>query len=141
MKLLDVNILVQAHRADADKHRDVKAWLEEQLRMGPRIVVSHLVLSGFLRIVTHPRVFKNPTPLENALGFVEDFTGRKSVGLVQPGEKHWAIFLNLCREGEVKGNLIPDAYHAALAIEYGMEWITLDRGFARFPELRWSCPV
>ena len=50
------------------------------------------------------------------------------------------MFLRLCREADARGSLIPDAFHAALAIEYGLEWITLDRGFARFPGLRWSSP-
>ncbi len=49
--------------------------------------------------------------------------------------------LGLCQSADARGNLVPDAYHAALAIEYGLEWITFDRGFARYPRLRWSCPL
>jgi hypothetical protein len=58
-----------------------------------------------------------------------------------PGERHWDIFQRLCREVNAKGNLIPDAYLAALAIESGSEWITTDRDYARFPGLRWRHPL
>ena len=58
-----------------------------------------------------------------------------------PGERHWDIFQRLCREANAKGNLIPDAYLAALAIESGAEWITTDRDYARFPGLRWRHPL
>lgn len=141
MRLLDVNILVQAHREDADLHAIVRPWLEQALRDAPGIAVSDLVLSGFLRVVTHPKVFKLPTPLDQALAFVEDFRGRETVSVVQPGLRHWDLFLRLCREADARGNRVPDAFHAALALEYGLEWITLDRGFARYPVLRWSSPV
>jgi predicted nucleic acid-binding protein len=61
--------------------------------------------------------------------------------IVSPGRKHWEIFLRLCREGDARGNLVSDAYHAALAIENGCEWITTDRDFARFPGLKWRSPL
>jgi hypothetical protein len=140
MKLLDVNILVAAHREDADQHHAIRPWLESQLEKPPGIALSDLVLSGFVRVVTHPRVFKIPTPLEQALEFAVDLRARSSVTIVRPGLSHWEIFLGLCRSADARGNLVPDAYHAALAIEYGLEWITFDRGFARYPRLRWSYP-
>lgn len=140
MKLLDVNILVQAHREDADLHGAARPWLEMMLRRAPGVAVTDLVLSGFLRVVTHPRVFKEPTPLREALDFAEDMRRRKHVKVLHPGENHWDIFSRLCGEADARGNHIPDAYHAAVAIEYGVEWITLDRGFGRYPGLRWSVP-
>ena len=57
-----------------------------------------------------------------------------------PGPRHWEIFARLCRESEARGNLVPDAYLAALAIESGCEWVTTDRDFSRFPGLRWKTP-
>jgi uncharacterized protein len=140
MKLIDVNILVSAHREDGDAHTEIRAWLESELVRPAGIAVSDLVLSGFLRVVTHPKVFKKPTPLKLALEFVADLRSRASVTIVTPGSGHWEIFANLCRTADARGNLIPDAYHAALAIEYGFEWVTLDKGFARYPGLRWSSP-
>jgi toxin-antitoxin system PIN domain toxin len=141
MKLVDVNILVQAHREDADLHETIRPWLEGCLKEAPGIAVSDLVLSGFVRVVTHPKVFKEPTPLDQAVEFVADFRDRSSVTVVHPGTRHWDIFIQLCRDADVRGNLVPDAFHAALAMEFGLEWITLDRGFARFPGLRWRSPV
>ena len=141
MQLLDVNILVQAHREDADQHADITEWLIKALNEPRGIAVSELVLSGALRIITHPKIFKEPTPLEEALEFIADFRSRTNVHILSPRENHWPIFMELCRSGEAKGNLIPDAYHAALAIEYGCQWISLDRGFSRFPRLQWRHPL
>jgi uncharacterized protein len=98
------------------------------------------VLSGCLRTITHPRIFKEPTPLPQALEFVEDFRARGQVHVLAPGAGHWPIFIDLCRKADARGNLIPDAWHAALAIELGCEWVTLDHGFARFPGLQWRLP-
>jgi toxin-antitoxin system PIN domain toxin len=140
MKLLDVNILVAAHREDAPPHTTIRPWLEAHLEK-PGIALSDLVLSGFIRVVTHPKIFKIPTPLAQALDFVADLRARPTVTIVRPGAGHWEIFLELCRSADARGNFVPDAYHAALAIEYGLEWITLDQGFARYPGLSWSAPL
>lgn len=141
MILLDVNILVHAHRKDSDRHAEIKAWLESALQRPPGVAISELVLSGCLRIITHPKIFKEPTPLVQALEFVEDFHSRDQVHVLGPGQDHWKIFTDLCRRADARGNLVPDAYHAALAIELGCEWLTLDRGFARFPGLKWRHPL
>ena len=141
MILLDVNILVPIHRQDADRHAEVKEWIEDSMQQPGGVAVSELALSGSLRVITHPKVFKVPTPLAKALEFVEDFRSREEVHLLAPGLAHWEIFTGLCRRVEARGNLVPDAYHAALALEHGCEWITLDRGFARFPGLRWRHPL
>jgi hypothetical protein len=141
MKLLDVNILVQVHREDADLHKEVAHWLEITLLETTGVAVSELVLSGFLRVVTHPKVFKVPTPLASALDFIDDLRSRESVRIVAPGLDHWKIFTTLCKSADARGNLMPDAYHAALAMETGCEWITLDRGFGRYRGLRWRHPL
>lgn len=141
MILLDVNILVHIHRQDAERHSEFRTWIEAAFQEPFGVAVSDLVLSGFLRVVTHPKVFKRPTPLSNALEFLDDFRSREEVHILTPGPSHWQIFTNLCRMAEARGNLVPDAYHAALALEFGCEWITLDRGFARFPGLRWRHPL
>ena len=97
-------------------------------------------MSGFLRIVTNPRVFDDPTPLDIALGEVERIRERPNYVPVRSGQRHFDIFTSLCREGNAKGNLVADAYLAALAIEHGCEWVSFDRDFARFPGLNWSKP-
>ena len=91
--------------------------------------------------MTHPRAFKQPSPLEAALAFVAEVRDRPNCVAVAPGERHWEIFTRLVREVGAKGNLIADAYLAALAIESGSEWITTDRDYARFPGLRWRHPL
>ncbi|CAA9242968.1 MAG: Toxin 1, PIN domain [uncultured Chloroflexi bacterium] len=141
MILPDVNVLVYAHRGDAPDHARYAAWLEEVAGGDAAFGLADLVLSGFLRVVTHPRVFTPPTPLDDALGFVEGLRARPNYVPVAPGPRHWELFTGLCRRAGARGNLIPDAYLAALAIESGSEWITSDRGFARFSGLRWRHPL
>jgi toxin-antitoxin system PIN domain toxin len=135
-----VNVLVYAHREDARDHAHHRAWLEEVVNGPQAFGVSDLVLSGFLRVVTHPRVFPTPTPMERALEFVEVLRSASNCVRVVPGERHWEIFAGLCRGAGARGNLVPDAWFAALAIESGSEWITTDSDYARFPELRWRHP-
>jgi len=139
--LLDVNVLVAAHREDAEDHIAVRKWLESELAAPAGVGVTDLVLSGTLRVITHPKIFRTPTPLRTALEFVEDFRSRDEVHVFAPGPDHWQIFTDLCRKVGSKGNLVPDAYHAAVAMEFGCEWMSLDRGFSRFPGLRWRHPL
>jgi toxin-antitoxin system PIN domain toxin len=138
---VDVNVLVYAHRLDAPGHQDYADWLRDLLTGQEPYGISDLVLSGFLRTVTSPRGFGRPTPMETALGFAELLRTQPNCVPVEPGRRHWDIFADLCRTAGVKGNLVPDAYLAALAIESGSEWITTDRDFSRFPGLRWRHPL
>jgi len=141
MRLVDVNVLVYAFREDAPRHADYRSWVQSLVSSDEAYAVSHQVLSGFLRVVTHPRVFHPPTPLEPALAFADAFRDRPNAALVAPGGRHWEIFTVLCRETDARGNLIPDAWLAALAIESGCEFVTTDRDYARFPRLRWRHPL
>lgn len=141
MILPDVNVLVYSHREDVPTHERYREWLTRTLA-GPQVFgLSDLVLSGFLRVVTHPRIFVNPTPLEVALAFTQMLREQPNALIVRPGLRHWGIFEALCRDAGARGNLIPDAYLAALAIETGSEFMTADRDFARFPGLRWRHPL
>jgi len=139
--LVDVNVLVYAHRQDAISHDRYREWLSTVVNSDAAYGMSELVLSGFLRIVTHSRIFKNPTPLEVAMRFVSELRDRPNCVLVTAGERHWEIFTQLCKAVGARGNLIPDAYLAALAIEWGAEWITTDGDYARFPGLRFAQPA
>lgn len=141
MRLLDVNVLVYAHRADAPDHQPYRHWLEDLVDSGELFATPDLVLSGFIRVVTHPRVFDPPSSLDDALQFVEAVRNVPNQVPVAPGSGHWAIFTDLCRRAGAKGNLVPDAYLAAMAIESGATWITTDRDYARFPGLRWRHPL
>jgi toxin-antitoxin system PIN domain toxin len=141
MILLDVNVLVYAHRKDAPNHRPLKAWLESTINGDQAYGVSDLVLDEFLRIVTHPAVFLPPSPVAEAVAFCRQVRDQGHCVHISPGPRHWDIFTELCGIRGMKGNLIPDAYFAALAIESGSEWITTDRDYSRFPELRWRHPL
>jgi len=141
MVLPDVNVLVYAHREDAPNHVRYRDWLHATINAPQSFGMSDLVLSGFLRVVTHPRVFAVPTPIERALAFAEVVRSAVSAVAVTPGERHWEIFSALCADAGARGNLVPDAWFAALAIESGSEWITTDRDYARFAGLRWRHPL
>lgn len=106
----------------------------------PAFGFSELVLSAFVRIATHPRVFDPPTTIDDALKVADAIRNRPNAVAVTPGAQHWDIFGRLCRAASAKGPLVSDAYLAALAIESGSEWITTDRDYARFPGLRWRHP-
>lgn len=118
-------------------HRD---WLAGVTSSESAFGLSDNVLSGFLRIVTHPRIFKPPTPMENALLFVAALRSQPNCILIAPGTRHWPIFTTLCQANDIRGNLVPGAYLAALAIESGSEFISTDRDFSRFAGLRWHPP-
>ena len=141
MKLLDVNVLVYAHREEMDRHVEYRRWLEGVLDSPEGCAVSDLVLCGALRILTHPKIFTPPTPRAAALSYVESIRNHPNLAIVAPGERHWRIFVGLCQKAEARGNLVSDAWHAALAIESGSTWITTDRDYARFPGLRWEHPL
>ena len=141
MILLDVNVLVHAFHAGSPEHREYRAWLEAVADGEEPFGLSELVLSGFVRIVTHPRVFDPPAPVADALAFADVLRSRPNAVPLAPGTRHWGIFSQLCRAAGARGNLVPDAYLAALAIETGAELVTSDRDFARFPGLRWRHPM
>lgn len=141
MIIHDVNVLVYAYREETNRHEEFRQALEEQVLSPSAFGYSPLVLSGFLRVVTHPRIFELPTPIDDALDFVDAILEQPNAVELVPGARHWSIFRSLCQAVQTKGNLVPDAYHAALAIESGSEWITTDRDFSRFPGLRWRHPL
>lgn len=140
MLLADVNVLIHAHRSGSPRHAEASGWLSAALEADEPFGVSELVLSGFLCIVTNHRAFEVPTPLEAAMAFCTDIMAAPATTRLRPGPRHWAIFAELCARVAARGGVIPDAYHAALAVENGATLITTDRGFARFPGLRWREP-
>jgi toxin-antitoxin system PIN domain toxin len=141
MILFDVNVLVYAHRVDAPAHAAYRHWLEGVINGDQAYGFNDLVLSGFLRIVTHPRIFDPPSTMDQALAFVNQVRDQPNAVLISPGPRHWSLFNSLCKTAGVKGNLVPDAYLAALAIESGSEWITTDRDYSRFAGLNWRHPL
>ncbi len=140
MILPDVNILVHAFRSDASDHAICRPWLGSIVNGDARYGMAPQVLSSVIRVVTHARVFAVPSSMEEVLRFCDILLAQPHCVIIQPGERHWQIFTRLCIEADARGNLVPDAWFAALAIESGCEWVTLDRDYARFPDLRWRVP-
>ncbi len=134
-------MLVYAHRLDAANHVAFREWLEATINSDAAFGLSDLVLSGFLRVVTHPRVFEAPSSWADASKFVDQLRDQPNRVTIAPGPHHWEIFARLCKTAGAKGNLVADAYLAAMAIENGCEWITTDRDFSRFAGLKWRHPL
>ncbi|MGQ0843021.1 MAG: TA system VapC family ribonuclease toxin [Sporichthyaceae bacterium] len=128
-------------RDDAPDHSPYRTWLEEAVAGSPPFGLSTLVLSGTTRVLTHPRIFDPPSGPEQVMDRLDELRARPNAVPIAPGPRHWAIFGELVRTVGACGTVVPDAYFAALAIESGSEWITADRGFGRFPGLRWRHPL
>ena len=141
MIIPDVNVLIYAFRADLPDHARHREWLVETFAADEPVALPGHVLSGFIRVVTNPRVFAPATPPAEAARFLEAL--RAAPGAVTPrlSESHVDTFLRLCVEVNAKGNLVADAYLAAIAIELDALLVTTDRDFARFPGLRWRHPL
>lgn len=140
MILPDVNVLIYAFRTDSAEHERYRSWLESIINGAEAYGVAPQVLGAVVRVTTHPRIFSRPSSLEDALAFGQVLMDQPNATLIVPGERHWQIFEHLCRDARAAGNLVQDAWFAALALESGCEWITTDRDYARFSGLKWRTP-
>jgi toxin-antitoxin system PIN domain toxin len=140
MILADVNVLIAAFRQDSSEHPTCRPWLEQVILGDASFGVSPLALAAVVRITTGRRFFSVPSSLEDAIGFCEDLINQPHCQIVEPGDRHWSIFRRLCIETDTRGARVTDAWYAALAIEWGCEWVTFDRDYARFPGLTWGVP-
>jgi toxin-antitoxin system PIN domain toxin len=140
MILPDVNPLIYAFRPGTAHHAVARQWLVSLLAGDSAFGLSPLVLVAVVRITTNRRVYAEPSTLGEAFEFCTYLRAHPNCRIVEPGERHWDIFERLCRETGTLGPRTTDAWFAALAIEWGCEWITFDRDFARFRGLRWRVP-
>ena len=140
MILPDVNVLIYAFRPEVPEHPRCRQWLQDVVDGDARFGISPFALAAVVRVTTNRRAYPTPSSLDDAFGFSDYLLGQPHCQIVEPGERHWDIFRRLCIETETRGPIVTDAWYAALAIESGCEWITLDRDFARFPGLRWRLP-
>jgi hypothetical protein len=136
--LVDVNVLVAAHRADHPRHRGALATLDGAGREG--FAMCAHTWNGFLRLVTHPQVFADPTPLPTALAAVAAWRGRPRSETLTDTPASWETFTRLCRQHQAGGNAMYDLHLAALAIAHGCALLSGDQGFARIHGLRWIDP-
>ena len=137
----DVNVLLYVLREESERHIEYRAWLEEALVGDEPLALFEPVLAAVLRIGTHPAVYRTPTPRHVVEAYLNTLMASPAAVTLRAGDRHWTLFLELCRKADCRGNLVQDAYLAALALEHGCRWITTDRDFARFPRLVWRHPL
>lgn len=140
MILPDVNVLIYAYRPDSVDHARYKRWLDDVVNGPSAYGISPQVVGSVVRVCTHPRIFAVPDRCADVLRFGRTLLEQPNATIITPGARHWSIFESLCVGAKAAGNLVQDAWFAALAIEGGCEWITTDRDYARFAGLTWRAP-
>ncbi len=141
MILIDANLLVYAHDSRSQHHSAARTWLESTLSGTEAVAIPLVALLAFVRIVTNPRLYPAPLSPDIAIEVVTGWLAQPNVGVATPTERHWQIFQNIAASGQARGPLVMDAHIAALAIEHGATLMSADRGFARFPGLRFRNPI
>jgi len=129
----DVNILVAASRSDHPHHAPARLWLERAVSdagQGMPLRLQPMVIASFLRLVTHPKIFVRPTPMAEALQFIDALLEAPGVEQAALGGE-WARLRQLCMEKNLSANDVPDAWLAAAAIHQGEHVVSFDADFRR----------
>lgn len=137
----DINILVYAHDESSKDHAAARQWWEDQLNGSHLISLSWVVVLGFIRLLTNPRIFNNPYAPQEILVVVGSWMDQPHVRMVHPPHTHFQCLAGLIEHIGTAGNLTTDAHLAAIAIERGLELQTTDADFTRFPGLKWKNPL
>jgi uncharacterized protein len=129
----DVNVLVAASRSDHPHYATARAWLEQALinaSQGTSLRLQPMVIASFLQLVNHPKIFVEPTPMSEALRFIDALLS--SPGVEQPAlAAEWPKFRSLCTDKALAANDVPDAWLAAAAIHQGEHLVSFDGDFKR----------
>jgi toxin-antitoxin system PIN domain toxin len=141
MIIPDVNLLIFAHNREAPHHSAAKEWLLDIMENEKPVGMSWVVVSGFIRISTHPKLLKQPLPVQEAIRIARSWLNRNHVRIIEPGSDFQNHFFSGLENLGTAGNLTTDAYLAALAIDYQAELHSCDTDFIRFPGLRWKNPL
>jgi toxin-antitoxin system PIN domain toxin len=141
MFLLDVNVVLAAHRGDHPDHRTVRAWFNQLLAGDEPFTVPDPVWASFLRLATNRRIFEVPSPRAEAFAFIDATNAQPHHLPTNPGPRHLTLLRKLCDDADAAGDLIPDAVLAAIAVEHHCDVVTLDRDFARFAAVRHVRPT
>ena len=129
----DVNVLVAASRTDHPHHNVARTWLEQSVAAsgaGAAFTLIPMVLTSFLRLVTSPRIFQRPTPIEDAVAFVDALLDSPGVHLALLGPE-WPKLRQLCLDNQLDGNDLPDAWLAAAVAHLGEHLVSFDRDFRK----------
>lgn len=140
MIVIDVNVLLAAHRRDHPRHEVALPWFDRLTRSDERFTVPDFLWSSFLRISSNRRIFTVPTPLADAFTFVRAVRSQPNHLPIVPSPSHLGTLEELCTSSDAAGDLVVDAYLAAITIELGATLVSFDRDFARFERLRWTLP-
>lgn len=141
MMIVDVNVLLYAVNEDAEHHEPVRRWLEDALSGDESVGLPWVVLLGFLRIATNPRVYPSPLSADEALGKVDRWLTVDVVTTVTEKPEHWRTLRRLLGDTGTAANLTTDAHLAAFAITHDATLMSCDSDFARFRGLRWRSPL
>ena len=141
MKITDLNVLLYAINKNSPHHVTVHRWWKTALAGDEPIGLAWIVVLGFLRLTTNPRVFPKPLTARQALEKVEAWLAHDNVRLLRETDDQWRILRNLLEQSGLAGNLTTDAHLASLAIAHGAVLISCDTDFARFEKLRWENPL
>lgn len=139
--LVDANLVLWAHHRGFAEHEAARTWWAETMSETPFVGVPWATSLAFLRVSTHPRTLERPLALETAWQLVVGWLQRPNVHTPVPTERHPSILGELLLKARATGNHTTDAHLAALAIEWGLELLSADRDFARYPGLRWRDPL
>jgi toxin-antitoxin system PIN domain toxin len=137
----DINLLLYAYDSDSRFHAQSAAWWQRCLSGTDPVGLPAVVVFGFIRVGTHPRVFQRPMSAAEAVGHVRSWLAQPVVQVVEPGTDHVEKAMKLIEGIGTAGSLLTDAHIAAIALEYGAVLHTADSDFQRFPRLRWLNPL
>lgn len=142
MIAVDTNILVYAHRRDADWHDRAAECVRSLAEGRAAWAIPWPCLHEFFAIVTHPRVYAPPTPVPAALDQIEAWLEAPGLQLLGEGAEHWTTLRPLLAAGRIAGPKVHDARVAALCLAHAVQALwTADRDFSRFPSLRAVNPL
>jgi uncharacterized protein len=141
MIIPDVNILVYAHNESSHFYDKAKAWWEACLNAEEGVLLPHICINGFVRLMTHPKILKEPLAVEEAIEMVDVWLRSGCVSMLAPGERHYSIYRDILIKAGVGGKLTTDAYIAAMGIENQATVYSNDNDFSRFQGVRWANPL
>lgn len=141
MILVDANLLVYAHVASFREHAPARAWLDARLAGAAPVGLPWESLLAFVRLVSNPRIFERPEPVEKAWRQVRAWLSSPVAWVPVPTDRHADLLDELLRSGPLRSNHLPDAHLAALALGHGLTLCSTDADFGRFRGLRWVNPL
>jgi len=137
----DINLLLYATFKTYPEHEKAKAWWDNILSSSQTIAFGHVVILGFIRISTHPRIFTRPLKIREAIEVVDGWLAQPNTAIISPADGHWEHLKSMLLSGNTGGNLTTDAHIAALAADYGLVIHSNDADFARFPDVKCVNPL